>query len=165
MEEIDIKDLKCPNKRQLKVQELVNNLDNNYENFWISEWFKKVPNAECFAEWWFQRDDVIILIDIIKNCFKLDIDWKLQIEFNKVLNHFLRNWANSALAWEAKIKKETYSNYLYLIYAINTMDEEKKLSFLNRLKEISDLHCDGNFMYKKWSNRIEVMVEEIRKMI
>jgi len=74
MEEINNKSSKAPNKRKLKEKDLINNLSDNDETFWISKWFKKVPDGETFAEWWFKRDDVMILINIFMNILDVQED-------------------------------------------------------------------------------------------
>lgn len=161
MEEINNKSSKAPNKRKLKEKDLINNLSDNDETFWISKWFKKVPDGETFAEWWFKRDDVMILINIFMNILDVQEDWKPFSQFKDTISHFIRNWAYGCLHWEDKRRKRTYSQFVYLINKINILDDENKLSFLKRLEEIKYLHKQWEFSYNEWSNWIEVMFEEI----
>jgi hypothetical protein len=141
---------------------LINNLSDNDKIFWISKWFKKIPNAEDFAEWWFKRDDIMILIGIISNIIDTQQDWKDFSQFKDILNHFVRNWASAGcLYWDNERRKKTYSQFIYLINNMNMLDNEKKLFFLKRLEKIKYLHKQDKFCYNEWSNWIEVMVDEI----
>jgi len=161
MEIIETNELSKVIKSDNVKENLITNFEcNKAENdleFWKDKWFEKIPNWEDFAKWWFKREEVVMLIDIIKNSFGVSKNWKFYIKYGELVNHFVRNWSYSALTWDFNKKKLAYDRFVYLINLIKDFDENQKISFLEKIKYI----YSQKITYPKWSNRIEMMIWEI----
>ncbi len=146
--------IKANNIKENLITNLEGDKTQNDLEFWENKWFKKIPNWEAFAKWWFQRKEIIILINIFIELLKVEENGKFNIEYWMVVNHFVRNGSHSTLIWENNKKKLAYNRFVYLINLIKRFNDNQRLSFLNKLTSI---HLQ-NIRYPKWSNRIEVMI-------
>ena len=131
---------------------LIKNLeyDNEHENdlkFWKDKWFEKVPSWEDFAKWWFQRSEIIMLINIIIELLEVEENDKFNIEYWEVVNHFVRNGSLLALISEDYNKRRLiYDNFIYFIDLIRKFDDNQSiidgLFTVEEYKELSKLLHD-----------------------